>query len=67
MKRHGGTTTPKTLRQVFAMPLLLAAFTLIGLLSALLGDGIWDFISWLTLGFLIAVVAYHWLKPGTQR
>ncbi len=75
MKRRGDMATrttsfhatPRTSWQIFAMPLLLAALTLVGLLSALLGDGIWDFVSWLALGFPVAVIAYRWLKPGTTR
>ena len=48
----------QTLRQVFAIPLLLAILTGIGLLSALTGDGWRDALSWLTLGVpLLAIVA----------
>jgi hypothetical protein len=43
--------------RVFGPPLLLAVVSAIGLLSALLGDGIWDVLSWLALGTPIAVVA----------
>lgn len=32
--------------RIFVMPLLLAVLSLIGLLSALLGDGWWDRLSW---------------------
>jgi hypothetical protein len=45
--------------RVFGPPLLLAVVSVIGLLSALLGDGIWDVLSWLALGTPIAVVARY--------
>ena len=48
----------QTLRQVFAIPLLLAILTGVGLLSALTGDGWRDALSWLTLGVpLLTIVA----------
>ena len=39
-----------TLRQVFAAPLVLGVLSVIGLTTALVGDGIWDIVSWLFLG-----------------
>lgn len=35
---------------IFRWPLLLALLGLFGLLSALLGDGLYDLLSWLALG-----------------
>lgn len=37
------------------MPVALAAVSAVGLISALLGDGVWDALSWLALGTPIAV------------
>ena len=34
----------------FRIPILLAVLSAAGLTSALLGDGIWDGLSWLALG-----------------
>lgn len=34
----------------FALPLLLGLLSAIGLISALLGDGVWDAVAWLGLG-----------------
>lgn len=45
----------KTLWQIFRAPLLLAGLTLLGLASALVGDGIADLLSWLSLGALVLV------------
>lgn len=49
---------PLLLRRVFAWPLLLALFSSVGLLSALLGDGIWDLLSWIGLGVPLAVMLW---------
>ncbi len=37
-------------------PLLLAAVTLVGLASGILGDGIWDYISWVALSVPLLVI-----------
>lgn len=39
----------RSLADIFRWPLTLGAITLAGLLSALLGDGVWDWLSWLLL------------------
>ncbi|MBB5018425.1 hypothetical protein HNQ59_001713 [Chitinivorax tropicus] len=51
-----------TLWHVFRQPLLLAVLTLVGLLSALLGEGVWDWVSWLSLGWVCAVGGFHSLR-----
>jgi ABC-type transporter Mla maintaining outer membrane lipid asymmetry permease subunit MlaE len=51
---------PRSLAVIFAMPLLLALVSAVGLASALLGDGIWDALSWLTLGALVALPIVCW-------
>jgi hypothetical protein len=50
--------------QVFGVPVLLALVSVVGLLSALLGDGVWDAVSWVGLGALIAVIGWHAARPG---
>lgn len=45
-------------RAVLAMPMLIAVLSLIGLVSALTGDGMRDVLSWLTLG--VPVVTVGW-------
>jgi hypothetical protein len=49
-------------RRVFAVPALLAVVSLIGLLSALLGDGVWDAVSWIALGAMVVVVGWCWWR-----
>jgi uncharacterized membrane protein YczE len=53
-----------TLWRIFRIPLLIAAVTLVGLLSALLGDGPWDALSWAALALPLAVIAWFWLRPA---
>lgn len=42
-------STNKTLWEIFKVPLLIALVSILGLVSALLGDGILDAISWVLL------------------
>lgn len=52
---------PASVWRVFRWPLALTLLTLIGLIAALLGDGVWNVVSWLSLGVLpLAMV----LVPG---
>lgn len=41
--------------KVWGMPIIIGIFSGIGLISALTGDDIWDAVSWLALGFPVAV------------
>ncbi|MEB0048056.1 MULTISPECIES: hypothetical protein [unclassified Pseudomonas] len=41
--------------KVFTLPTVIALFSAAGLFSALLGDGMWDALSWLGLGIPAAV------------
>ena len=47
------------LSRTFAMPVKLGLLQAVGLLSALLGDGLWDLLSWATLGVTLIVVAHY--------
>ena len=49
------------LAEIFRAPMIVALVTMLGLLSALLGDGLWDAASWIMLLLPILMVAYcHW-------
>lgn len=52
----------RTLRQIFYLPAAFAAITIIGLLSALFGDGGWDALSWVALACPIAATVYFVLR-----
>ncbi|QDH74797.1 DUF4175 domain-containing protein [Brevundimonas sp. M20] len=51
-------TGPFSLKVIFAVPLVVAFLSLIGLVGALLGDDVWDWIGWLGLGACIAVTIW---------
>ena len=50
------------MRQVFAAPLAIAILSTVGLISALVGDDLWDVLSWLNLAVPVAVILYCWLR-----
>ena len=54
--------TRKNLWQIFRAPLLLALLSIIGLVAALIGDGLLDLVSWLTLGSTLLVIAWYWSR-----
>lgn len=47
---------------IWTAPVVLGVLTVVGLLSALLGDGVWDALSALALGSVVAVGAWHGLR-----
>ncbi|MCT2563633.1 hypothetical protein [Chryseobacterium herbae] len=51
-----------TFLKLWGMPLLLAFLSLFGLIAALLGDGIWDVLGWLTLSVPLFLIIKHYLK-----
>lgn len=46
---------PRSLWQVFKWPVVLGVMTLIGLISALVADGVWDLVSWTMLLIPVAL------------
>lgn len=58
----------RSLRQIFAVPAWAALASLIGLVSALVGDGPWDGLSWAGLGLPVALAAWYglpWRRRGS--
>jgi len=49
-------------RSPFIAPAWIALASLVGLVSALIGDGLLDLISWLVFTALIALVVRAWVK-----
>ncbi len=47
----------RSLREIFAAPLVIAVLSTIGLVAALVGDGVWDVASWATLGVPVLLFA----------
>ncbi|WP_315385847.1 hypothetical protein [uncultured Stenotrophomonas sp.] len=46
----------------FAAPAWIAAASVLGLVSALVGDGIFDVVSWVVFAALIGLVVRAWIK-----
>ncbi|MCK9504832.1 MAG: hypothetical protein M0Q95_11700 [Porticoccaceae bacterium] len=51
-------TNGRTLWQIFAVPFWVGVISFIGLIAALVGDGVFDGISWLALGIPIILVVH---------
>lgn len=51
-----------TPRSPFIAPAWIAAASVLGLVSALVGDGVLDVVSWLVFAVLIALVVRAWMK-----
>lgn len=58
-----GKSTPRRL-SLFRIPLLLWVATAVGLIAALLGDGLWDALSWFLLSLAPIVVLTRLLRIG---
>lgn len=56
-------TSRRTLAQIFTWPLLIGVLSTVGLISALVGDGLWDGVSWLALLLPILLYALFLLRP----
>ena len=54
----------KTLWQVFAAPTVIAVISLIGLVSALTGDGVRNIVSWAALGVPVVIAIRAWRRRG---
>ena len=48
--------------QIFAIPMVLGVLSIVCLVSALVGDGVWDGVSWATLAIPILLCGYFFLK-----
>ena len=60
---RGHQAVRQTVTQIFTVPLVVAVISLVGLLSALVGDDWWDAVSWLTLGIPIALyLVFYYLR-----
>jgi len=54
----------RPLRRIFAMPLAIGVLSAIGLVGALLGDGLWDALGWFGLGVPLAITLWCVLRPS---
>ncbi|UGY20054.1 hypothetical protein [Bradyrhizobium septentrionale] len=53
----------RSLTQIFAAPLVIAIVSTVGLISALVGDGVWDAVSWVGLGLpVLLYLVFIWRR-----
>ena len=52
----------RTVGQIFAAPIVVGVLSIVGLLAALIGDGWWDVVSWLTLTLPILLYLFFILR-----
>jgi hypothetical protein len=56
----------QSVARIFLAPAIMASIVACGLLSALLGDGIWDALSWVALLAPVAAIAYFARREKTR-
>jgi hypothetical protein len=54
----------KTNRQIWGMPIVLGLLTVVGLLVALVGDGVWDLVSVAALAMPVLVGCWYAFRPA---
>ncbi|QJD93271.1 DUF4175 domain-containing protein [Duganella dendranthematis] len=52
--------------RMWGAPIILAALTIIGLISALVGDGVWDHVSAVALGVPVLLCLWFGLRRRTK-
>ena len=53
----------RSLTQIFAAPLVIAIVSTVGLISAMVGDGWWDAVSWVALGLpVLLYLLFIWRR-----
>jgi len=57
----------RTLGQIFAAPIVVGVLSIVGLLAALIGDGWWDVVSWLTLTVPVLLYVYFLMRRKRVR
>lgn len=63
LKTPPARASRQTLAQIFTWPLVIGVLSTIGLIAALVGDGVWDGVSWLALLLPILLYALFLLRP----
>jgi hypothetical protein len=61
-KTHVNQYSTAMKKNVWTIPALLGVLTLFGLLAALLGTGVWHWLSWIALCVPLGVIAWKWRR-----
>jgi hypothetical protein len=59
--------TKSSTRKIYTLPTVIAVVSGVGLVFALLGDGIWDIMSWLAVGLPLGIAAWVWSRTTSLR
>ncbi|CAB3624670.1 hypothetical protein LMG26685_00117 [Achromobacter mucicolens] len=62
--RGARTENLQSAGEVFRVPIWLGVASVVGLVSALLGDGVWDGGSWLAIFAPVGAVWWAWRRRG---
>jgi len=54
-------------QRTYILPTVVAVVSGVGLIFALLGDGIWDALSWLAVGLPVAIAVWVWWQATSAR
>jgi hypothetical protein len=60
-------TVRRSFAQIFLAPAVIAGVIGFGLVSVLLGDGIWDQASWIALAAPLAILAFYVCRRAARR
>ena len=52
----------RTLRQIFALPIVIGILSTVGLIAALVGDGWWDGLSWASLSLPVLLYFFFTIR-----
>ena len=52
----------RTLGQIFVAPIVVGLLSAIGLVAALIGDGWWDAVSWISLGLPVLLYLFFVMR-----
>ena len=53
--------------KLWGIPIIIGISSAIGLVSALTGDGLFDLLSWLSLGLPVVMTIWYLLKPKNKQ
>jgi len=62
--RGARTENLQSAGEVFRVTIWLGVASVVGLVSALLGDGVWDGVSWLAIFAPVGAVWWAWRRRG---
>ena len=62
-----GMRNHRTLRQIFAAPIVVGLLSVVGLVAALIGDGWWDALSWLALTLPVLLYCFFIARRDRVR